>query len=200
MQDAFRWHSFILFVWASLHSSMSEREHAICVKIKTKRISTQGYSKVNVTESFDSNINNENTINHPLKEFINTFGVKKSMVGHIKRIMKDLNFSQCLYCCSVEVRPFLAGVGRTLPMLEEIYQIYLCNYVHFQYIQSDIATHVIQLCLYSLHFRDKSGFHCIRQHLRNYRQKNDIMIMQNSPCLCHYSFEDDCWDSFAELR
>ena len=32
VQEAFGWHLFILTAWASLHSSMSEREHTYYVK------------------------------------------------------------------------------------------------------------------------------------------------------------------------
>lgn len=168
--------AFVHFICVSLTAFVNVWKRACDLRQdQNKENINTGYSKVDVTESFDTNINNENTINHPLNEFRHLRGVKRSIVGLIKQIITDLNFSQCLYCCSVEVRPFLAGVARTFPMLEEIYQIYLSNYVHFQYIQSDIDTRVIQWCLYSLHFRDKSGFHCTRQHLRNYRQQKKII-------------------------
>ena len=41
MQEAFRWHSFILKEWASLHSSMSERQCAYHDKIKLQWMSLQ---------------------------------------------------------------------------------------------------------------------------------------------------------------
>ena len=46
-----------------------------------------------------------------------------------------------------------------------LFLIYLCNFVHFQYIQADNRIRVIHWCWCSLHSHDKSGFLYTRQCL-----------------------------------
>ena len=55
-----------------------------------------------------------------------------------------------------------------------LFLIYLCNFVHFQYIQADNRIRVIHWCWRSLHSHDKSGFLYTRQCLWNHRCKNGI--------------------------
>ena len=62
--------------------------------------------------------------------------------------------------------------AKSFLILKESYQIHLCNFVHFQYIQADIHIHVIQWCSYILLSRDKNAFLYTRQHLSNHRKRN----------------------------
>ena len=65
----------------------------------------------------------------------------------------------------------------TFIILNEIHQIHLCSFVHFQYIQADSSIH--------LHSRDKSGFLYTRQRLLNQMKKlgfqNDAKIVVHKP-------------------
>ena len=80
--------------------------------------------------------------------------------------------------------------GKSFLILKESYQIHLCNFVHFQYIQADIHIHVIQWCSYTLHPRDKNGFRYTRQHLSNHRQEKDLTITLKLLWISHCLVED----------
>ena len=69
VQEAFGWHLFILTAWASLHSSMSEREHTYYVKIKLQTVSlgdTKNSQKISYYYS-----SNTDVYNSPRKSNIN---------------------------------------------------------------------------------------------------------------------------------
>ena len=61
VQEAFGWHLFILTAWASLHSSMSEREHTYYVKIKLQTVSlgdTKNSQKISYSYSSNTDVYN----------------------------------------------------------------------------------------------------------------------------------------------
>ena len=61
VQEACGWHMFILTAWASLHSSMSEREHTYYVKIKLQTMSLEdkeNCQKISYSYSLNTDISN----------------------------------------------------------------------------------------------------------------------------------------------
>ena len=100
-----------------------------------------------------------------------TWGDRKIIVGSAKQSSR-ISFSNSAECCGVKSWTFPNSSGKSFLILKESYQIHLCNFVHFQYIQADIHIHVIQWCSYILLSRDRNAFLYTRQHLSNHRKRN----------------------------